>query len=176
MGHLLPGFFGFLCCKKFTFLSQRSYDPATHLSYSDIAVDDCDNPSLVVIYIRWVFSAEVPALYWVQPRIQLSSESSNILLSKTGFTSRPPFHLREPTIPYITGFLIAPHEAVTGSKSGPFLLQYTQLQNWGSHISKGCRTNRITNQKSWEMEKQCLPLLHQTNTLPASHIFNSTGF
>ena len=43
-------FFGFLRCNEFTVPSQRSYDPAAHLSYSDIAVDDCDNPSLVVIY------------------------------------------------------------------------------------------------------------------------------
>ena len=45
-------FFGFLLCNEFTVPSQRSYDPAAHLSYSDIAVDDCDNPSLVVIYIK----------------------------------------------------------------------------------------------------------------------------
>ena len=45
-------FFGFLRCNEFTVPSQRSYDSAAHLSYSDIAVDDCDNPSLVVIYIK----------------------------------------------------------------------------------------------------------------------------
>ena len=37
-------FLGFVHCNKFTVPSQRSYDPAAHLSHSDFAVDDCDNP------------------------------------------------------------------------------------------------------------------------------------
>ena len=45
-------FFGLLRCNEFTVPSQTRYNPAVHLSYSDIAVDDCDNPSLVVISIK----------------------------------------------------------------------------------------------------------------------------
>ena len=45
-------FFTFLRCNEFTVPSQRSYDPAAHLSYSDIAVDDCDNPSMIVANIK----------------------------------------------------------------------------------------------------------------------------
>ena len=46
------GFFGFLRCNEFTVPSQASYDPTMHLSYSDISVDKCDNPSVVVVYIK----------------------------------------------------------------------------------------------------------------------------
>lgn len=45
-------FFGLLRCTEFTVHSQSSYDPAVHLSYSDVAVDDRDNPSVVVISIK----------------------------------------------------------------------------------------------------------------------------
>ena len=45
-------FFGFLHCNEFTVPAQRSYDPSVHLSYSDIAVDDCDNPSIIVVDIK----------------------------------------------------------------------------------------------------------------------------
>ena len=45
-------FFGFLRCNEFTVPSQVSYEPTMHLSYSDISVDKCDNPSVVVVYIK----------------------------------------------------------------------------------------------------------------------------
>ena len=45
-------FFGFLHCNEFTVPSQASYDPTMHLSYSDISVNKCDNPSVVVVYIK----------------------------------------------------------------------------------------------------------------------------
>ena len=48
------------------------------------------------------------------------AQCSNALLSKTGSTNRPPFHLQKLAFPYTTGFLITPHEAVTRSESGPF--------------------------------------------------------
>ena len=39
-------------CTEFTVPSQGSYDPATHLSLNDIAVDDLSNPTVVVISIK----------------------------------------------------------------------------------------------------------------------------
>jgi len=45
-------FFGLLHCNEFTVPSQTGYDPAAHLSYNDIVVDNCDNPSIVVISIK----------------------------------------------------------------------------------------------------------------------------
>ena len=133
MNHLLPGFIGFLCCNKFTVLLKRNYDPTTHLSYSDIGGNDCDNLFLAIIYIknpRWTLSVEGPALHWGNSEWNLPSKSTNALLSKTGFTSRPSIDLWKSTFPYTTGFPITPHKAVTACESGPFLLQYTQLQNW----------------------------------------------
>ena len=84
--------------------------------------DDDNNPFLILIYIknpRQPLSAEGPAIHWVQSRMKFV-QCSNALLSKTGFTSRPPFHLRKLAFPYTTGFLITPHEAVTRYESGPF--------------------------------------------------------
>ena len=45
-------FFGFLRCSEFTVPSQVGYNPAIHLSFSDIAVDDYNNPSTVVVSIK----------------------------------------------------------------------------------------------------------------------------
>ena len=45
-------FFGFLRCNEFTVPSQTGYDPAVHLSYSDVAVDNRDSPTMVVISIK----------------------------------------------------------------------------------------------------------------------------
>ena len=45
-------FFGFLRCVEFTVPSQAGYNPAIHLSFSDIAVDDYNNPSTVVLSIK----------------------------------------------------------------------------------------------------------------------------
>ena len=45
-------FFGFLRCADFTVPSQAGYNPAIHLSFSDVAVDDYNNPSTVVVSIK----------------------------------------------------------------------------------------------------------------------------
>jgi len=45
-------FFGFLRCVEFTVPSQAGYNPAIHLSFSDIAADDYNNPSTVVVSIK----------------------------------------------------------------------------------------------------------------------------
>jgi len=45
-------FSGFLRCNEFTVPSQTSCNPAIHLSYSDVATDDQDHPTLVVITIK----------------------------------------------------------------------------------------------------------------------------
>ena len=142
-------FFGFLRCNEFTIPSQRNYDPAGHFSYSDIAVDDCDNPSLVVIYIKKSktdpFHRGTSITLGATRHEICPVKALMLYLARRGSQAGPPFHLQKPTILYTTGFPITPHEAVTGSEFGPFLSQYTQLQNWCSHISRGCRTNRITN-------------------------------
>ena len=51
-GHLLPGLFGILHCNEFIVPLQRSFDLAAHLSCTDIAEDDYDNPSSVVVSIK----------------------------------------------------------------------------------------------------------------------------
>ena len=45
-------FFGFLRCNEFTVPVQTGYDPAVHLSYSDVAVDNRDYPTMVVISVK----------------------------------------------------------------------------------------------------------------------------
>ena len=45
-------FFGFLCCAEFIVPSQAGYNPAIHLSFHDITVDDYNNPSTVVVSIK----------------------------------------------------------------------------------------------------------------------------
>ena len=45
-------FFGFLRCNEFTVPAQIGYDPAVHLSYSDVAVDNRDYPTMVVISVK----------------------------------------------------------------------------------------------------------------------------
>ena len=41
-------FFGFLRCGEFTVTSQEAYDPDMHLSLADIALDDKNNPTVIL--------------------------------------------------------------------------------------------------------------------------------
>ena len=45
-------FFGFLRCSKFTVPSSNGFEPVTHLSLKDIALDNKTSPSLVRINIK----------------------------------------------------------------------------------------------------------------------------
>ena len=45
-------FFGFLRCGEFTVPSQSEYDPSTHLSLDDIAIDSADSPSVIQVSIK----------------------------------------------------------------------------------------------------------------------------
>ena len=45
-------FFGFLQCSEFTAPSQDDYDPHTHLSYHDVAVDNCTIPTLLTLQLK----------------------------------------------------------------------------------------------------------------------------
>ena len=45
-------FFGFLRCNEFTVPAQTGYNPAVHLSYSDVAVDNRDYSTMVVISVK----------------------------------------------------------------------------------------------------------------------------
>ena len=45
-------FFGFLRCGEFTVPSQSEYDPDSHLSLTDIALDNKVNPSLIQVRIK----------------------------------------------------------------------------------------------------------------------------
>ena len=44
--------FGFLRCGEFTVPSQSEYDPSTHLSLNDIAIDSAGSPSLIQVSIK----------------------------------------------------------------------------------------------------------------------------
>ena len=45
-------FFGFLHCSEFTAPSQEDYDPYTHLSYDDVAVDNRTSPTLLTLQLK----------------------------------------------------------------------------------------------------------------------------
>ena len=45
-------FFSFCRSGELTVPSEKSYDPTAHLSYSDIAVDSRDNPSIIAIHLK----------------------------------------------------------------------------------------------------------------------------
>ena len=45
-------FFGFLRCGEFMVPSQAEYDPDTHLSSADVALDDKVNPSVIQVTIK----------------------------------------------------------------------------------------------------------------------------
>ena len=45
-------FFGFLRCGEFTVPSQAEYDPDTHLSLADIALDNKVNPGVIQVTIK----------------------------------------------------------------------------------------------------------------------------
>jgi len=46
------GFFGFLRTGEMTVPSDEAYDPACHLSWSDVAVDNPDNPEVIRLHIK----------------------------------------------------------------------------------------------------------------------------
>ena len=45
-------FFGFLRVSEFTVPCQGTYDPGTHLSLTDISLDNRDNPRLIAVFIK----------------------------------------------------------------------------------------------------------------------------
>ena len=45
-------FFGFLRCAEFTVPSQSEYNPDTHLSLQDIAIDSIESPALIQVTIK----------------------------------------------------------------------------------------------------------------------------
>lgn len=45
-------FFSFCRSGEITVPSEKSYDPTAHLSYSDISVNDSDNPSIIAIQLK----------------------------------------------------------------------------------------------------------------------------
>ena len=45
-------FFGFFRLGEITVPSEEAFDPSTHLTPSDIAIDDRDNPTLVQVYLK----------------------------------------------------------------------------------------------------------------------------
>lgn len=52
LGSLLPGFYRFLRCSKFTVQQQGTYDSSAHLSISDVAVDCRSWPRTIQINIK----------------------------------------------------------------------------------------------------------------------------
>ena len=46
------GFFGFLRAGEFTVPSAEAYDPASHLSLSDVALDNHTNPSMIRLVLK----------------------------------------------------------------------------------------------------------------------------
>ena len=52
MGHFLSGILQVLRCREFPVPSQEDYDPDTHLSLTDIALDDEVNPSVIQVMIN----------------------------------------------------------------------------------------------------------------------------
>ena len=59
------GFFGFLRSAEMTVPSDSAYDPAVHLSYGDIAVDNPASPSILQVMINFFGKASVCT--WEKP-------------------------------------------------------------------------------------------------------------
>ena len=89
-------FFGFLRCGEFTVPSQSEYDPSTHLSLNDIAIDSADSPSLIQVSIK-------------QSKTDPFRKGVQLFLAKTGKNICP-----------ITA--IMPYLALRGPKQGPLFL------------------------------------------------------
>ena len=45
-------FFGFLCVSEFTVPSPHKYDPSTHLSLSDVSLDNRHTPEVMHLHIK----------------------------------------------------------------------------------------------------------------------------
>ena len=52
MGSLPTSFFGFLRSGEITIPTLNSYDPSTHLGYSDISVDNPSNPTIMKVRLK----------------------------------------------------------------------------------------------------------------------------
>ena len=93
---MCSAFFGFLRCGEFTVPSQSEYDPSTHLSLDDIAIDSADSPSLIQVSIK-------------QSKTDPFHKGVQLFLAKTGKNICP-----------ITA--IMPYLALRGPKQGPLFL------------------------------------------------------
>ena len=87
-------FFGFFGLGEITVPSEEAFDPSAHLTPSDIAIDDRDNPTLVQVYLK-------------VSKTDQGRKGISIFLGKTGDDLCP--------VAAISAFL-----AIRGSSAGPF--------------------------------------------------------
>ena len=87
-------FFGFFGLGEITVPSEEAFDPSAHLTPSDIAIDDQDNPTLVQVYLK-------------VSKTDQGRKSISIFLGKTSNDLCP--------VAAISAFL-----AIWGSSAGPF--------------------------------------------------------
>jgi len=113
--------FGFL--REFTAPSQDDYDPHTHLSYHDVAVDNCTSPTLLTLQLK-------------QSKMDPFCAGVSLTLGKTDKEVR---------------LQLMPHLAIWGPQKGPLFITETHnyltqpmfhsalrdlLQQAGSHTDK----------------------------------------
>ena len=106
-------FFGFLRCSEFTVPSQVDYQPDTHLSLSDVAIDNKDTPTLVQLTLK-------------QSKTDPFRQGVQICLGKTDKDICP-----------INALL--PYLAIRGARPGPLFIQtdgaYLTRQHFSSLLT-----------------------------------------
>ena len=106
-------FFGFLRCGEFTVPSQTEYDPDTHLSLTDIALDNKLNPSVIQVTIK-------------QSKTDPFRQGIDLYLGKTGIDICP----IQAIVPYLV---------IRGARSGPLFMfmdgSYLTRQRFASLVT-----------------------------------------
>ena len=132
-------FFGFLRCSEFTVPAQAEYDPDTHLSLTDIIIDNKEAPSRVYITIKQ--SKTDPFRQGVQICLGKTDKSIcpvNALLpylAVRGACSGPLFILAEGAYLTRQKYCLTAVWDTTEGRYGPQELFDAQLSYWGSHHS-----------------------------------------
>ena len=167
-------FFGFFRAGEITIPTEKAFDPKTHLSWGDIAVDDITRPSVLQVSLKRSecdqFGQGVK-VYIGQTGDMLCPVAAVLSFMASRGSGEGPFfsllqwstsYQREIYRPYSTS-PAWPGSSIPG-------LRWTQFPHRSCHCCSKCRNRRLYYSYIRPLEQQCIPRLHSNTQRETSAI------
>ena len=169
------GFFGFLRAGEMTMPSDGAYDPAVHLSYSDIAVDNPSSPSVLRVSIKQsktdAFRKGIDLfLGRSSTDLAMSGSSHAKLLGRKRFRRRPTIQVRRWTAPDETAACQSSEGGSPQLRPRSVAVLRPQLSDWGCDDCSNEGDGRFGHKDAGTVEESGLPGVHQDSERRASQL------